>query len=334
MPFENPKTIRPLIRKIASLLQDILESTAHPRILSSLIKTSIDTCTQLENILDSNLPKSDFVDQFNHLRSVISRVRDQLYRAESEQHKNIIDEAIEIAKTIENSNIFNEMVDDDKTILEYRISELNKNIINLEKDLESARQSIKSIETETVEKLKNIDEYAKETQSRLSQKESRINEIVGITTEKAIAGNYETTAEIESRNADRMRNYSLSFMLMMILVTSYTYYQSFYHTVNLSSSIIKLSIVIILSIPAGYLARESAKHRNQQHKYEQLSLHLKAASPYVEDLPEEIKNEIKIKIADQIFSQGTSRHNDEESFRLSTDFVLKKILEKVEKLPK
>ena len=158
-----------------------------------------------------------------------------------------------------------------------------------------------------------------------------VNEVIGRTTEKAIAGNYEMTALKESKTADIMRRGSLAFMTLMILVTAFTYYRSFSEDMDLVSVLIKMSIVAILSIPAGYLAKESTRHRSQQHKYEQMSLHLKAASPYVENLPENIKNEIKIRLADQIFSQSSHGPISEESFRPGSEVLLKKILEQLKK---
>ncbi|WP_421845682.1 hypothetical protein [Marinobacter sp.] len=328
---KNTKELHEILTELIRRLTDLQEATKGTKIVPALLNTSQKSCTQLLNTLKTDLPGSIFIEEYKHLNSTINRAREEIIRIGSEKDRIEIDTILSLVNKLGNTNLLSSKEQDEDTIREYRVSEMSKAIERLEHKLKNTQDILQSIQSESEHKLEKAEIFLTETRDRLAQKEEQVNQIIGRTTEKAIAGNYETTARNEAETADKMRQGSLAFMTVMVLVTAFTYYQSLSSNIDIASSLFKMSIVLILSIPAGYLARESAKHRNQQHKYEQMALHLKAASPYVENLPEDIKNEIKINLADQIFSQNPKSTQTEESLKPGIELIVKKVLERLEK---
>lgn len=328
---QNVRALEGILKNLVYKIKNLREGFKGDNVALALLQTSENICTQLLDSINTELPGKPFIEEYKHLKSTINRARGEVIRLGSEEQRIEIDDIVSLVDKLGNTKLVSKIEEDEHAVREYRVSELSKIINNLEMKINNTQDILQSIQTDSENKLEDIETFLNETKIRLTKKEEEVNQIIGRTTEKAIAGNYETTARNEAETADKMRSGSLAFMTLMILVTSFTYYQSLSSDTDIVASLFKMSIVLILSIPAGYLARESTKHRHQQHKYEQMALHLKAASPYVENLPEDIKNEIKIRLAEQIFSQNPKNDQSDESFKLGVDLIVKKALERLEK---
>lgn len=86
----------------------------------------------------------------------------------------------------------------------------------------------------------------------------------------------------------------------------------------------------MLSIPAAYLARESAKHREKQYAHQQTSLDLKAIAPYIASLPQEEQHKIKIEIAGRIFAAKDFNKVDTDSYPININEIIMEIIKKLD----
>ncbi|MCS4282030.1 hypothetical protein M2396_000295 [Pseudomonas sp. BIGb0278] len=157
-------------------------------------------------------------------------------------------------------------------------------------------------------------------------KKTEIDGILGHVSGRAIAGDYEKSAAEEKKMADRLRFWSL---VCMAVIAGCLVYTLVGHSTDWQQSLFRISLTFLLSVPAAYLARESAKHREQQYQHLQTSLDLKALSPFVASLPDEEQHKIKIAIASKIFAGRDFSKVGADPFPINTQEIIMELLKKV-----
>lgn len=196
---------------------------------------------------------------------------------------------------------------------ELRITSLAKRLQELEG---AAQGEIDKISSAYSEGLREIE-----------VKKTEIDGILGHVSGRAIAGDYEKSAAEEKRMADRLRFWSL---VCMTVIAGCLIYTLVGHSTDWQQSLFRISLTFLLSVPAAYLARESAKHREQQYQHLQTSLDLKALSPFVASLPDEEQHKIKIAIASKIFAGRDFSKVGSDPFPINTQEIIMELLKKVD----
>lgn len=179
-------------------------------------------------------------------------------------------------------------------------------------------------------KVKVIKEAFNSTLEELNDKSVQMDDLLEQSANRTIAQDYDTSAFNERRAANRLRYGSLACMAIIIGIVCYSFYDSTHSGFDWESSIFRTVLVFILSIPAAYLSRESAKHREQQYNYHHTALDLKAITPYIASLPEVDQNRIKISIAERIFASRQTNLNQQDSFPLNTQELMMELIKKVD----
>lgn len=158
-------------------------------------------------------------------------------------------------------------------------------------------------------------------------KKTEIDGILGHVSGRAIAGDYEKSAAEEKKMADLLR---LGSLVCMAVIAGFLIYTLVGHSTDWQQSLFRISLTFLLSVPAAYLARESAKHREQQYQHLQTSLDLKALSPFVASLPDEEQHKIKIAIASKIFAGRDFSKVGADPFPINTQEIIMELLKKVD----
>lgn len=158
-------------------------------------------------------------------------------------------------------------------------------------------------------------------------KKSEIDGILGHVSGRAIAGDYERSAAEEKKMADGLR---IGSLVCMAVIAGCLIYTLLGHSTDWQQSLFRISLTFLLSVPAAYLARESAKHREQQYQHLQTSLDLKALSPFVASLPDEEQHKIKIAIASKIFAGRDFSKVGNDPFPINTHEIIMELLKKVD----
>lgn len=190
-------------------------------------------------------------------------------------------------------------------------------------------QSIATLEVRTQDEIKKILTGYEKAAEEIEQKNNEINNILGQLSGRAIAGDYENSAASERRIANYLRMGSLFFMGVIACALIYTFIETTNTEFNWQKSIFRISLTFLLSVPAAYLARESAKHREQQYNHLQTSLDLKAIPPFLATLPEEDQNRFKLEIANRIFGAREAKVSV-DSYPLNTQDIIMALIRKVE----
>jgi len=190
----------------------------------------------------------------------------------------------------------------------------------LERQVDVIRQEIAAAELRLTELRNDGDALDKRIKDQLTQAaatyesgtkhvesaQKDFNELIGVATGSIIHGDYSESARREKRAADRTRTAALVCMALVVLGLGYTLFETKLDEMTWQSAVTRGLVALAASIPAGYLARESLRHRTQQHCYLQTALNLKAMEPFMASLPEPERNALKSEMAQRLFS--TNRH--------------------------
>lgn len=192
--------------------------------------------------------------------------------------------------------------------------------------------SIKSekVEEKILEEVSKASALYEQSKEYLDEQKAEVDSVTSHIAGRAIAGDYETSAENERVMADLLRYASIFIMILIVIVVGYSFWETTQDDFKWETSIYRLVLAIFLSIPSAYLARESTKHRAQQYNHQQKSLDLKAISPYIASLPEPIQHKIKTEIAARLFAAKDFGDFKSDSYPINTHEMLMEILKKID----
>jgi cell division septum initiation protein DivIVA len=183
----------------------------------------------------------------------------------------------------------------------------------------------KQIETE----LKKIDTNTKDLIDRLDKKETEAKKLVNVIGNIGATGNYQRIAEAHKKSADNWRNIAISFMTVLSIILLVTIWKIDGDTFNWQISLIRILSALVLTYPATYAARESAKHRKLENLNRKAELELASINPFIEILDEKKKQEIKEKLVEKYFGNNEG-YIDKENDK--SDEVSMTIIERLTKL--
>lgn len=165
----------------------------------------------------------------------------------------------------------------------------------------------------------------------IGEKTEQINLMLGHSSGRVIAGDYEGSAASEKSVADSLRLISLSCMALIAAVLGYSFWETTVGDFDWQKSLFRVALAFLLSAPAAYLARESSKHRAQQYRHHQISLDLKAISPYLASLPDDVQHRIKAEVAAKLFAGKDFSHLESELYPINSHELL---MELAKRLPR
>lgn len=201
-------------------------------------------------------------------------------------------------------------------------------ISNIAQIAESLRNEIHTLQEDMLAESKKASEISDAATELAKEAQTNIDKLLETTSSKVLLLEYSTTADEEEASADNMRWLSLICMALTAAILLFTLYDTLNSELNWKQSIFRMFIAIALSVPAAYLARESAKHRSQQHTSRRIALDLKAVTPYISSLPDVDQIKIKSEVASRIFGM----HNNEapsDSYPLNIQELVKALIEKI-----
>lgn len=191
-------------------------------------------------------------------------------------------------------------------------------------------EKLKLIEAEVNDKLSDIDRMYTATISTVTDKKEQIDKLLSHASGKAIAGDFEKSAIDERGMANWLRRGALVCMAMIVCVVGYSFWETTTDTFQWENSVFRVILALMLSVPAAYLARESAKHREQQYSHLQTSLDLKSITPYMASLPEDEQHKLKVEIANRIFASRDYSKVGIDSYPINVHEMVMEIIKKLE----
>jgi hypothetical protein len=191
-------------------------------------------------------------------------------------------------------------------------------------EFESVKESMRKIFEDQKRKL---DTQSTEIISTLNAKLDEAKKIVNIVGNIGVTGNYQNIANQNKKSADFFRLVALGFMSLMSIILICSIIEiSRNGEFNLYKSLLRVLAAAVLTYPAVYAAKESAKHRKLETKNRNLELELASIGPFIELLPQENKNKIKQELANKYFGNNNSIEDTKENNEDVSVNVIERIL--------
>lgn len=197
-------------------------------------------------------------------------------------------------------------------------------------DVKSLISRVDGIESLADEKLLNIDSLYEDSLRSVIDKEEQVNQMLGHLSGRAISGDFENNAADEKGMANNLRYASVFCMFLVVSIAGYSFFESTKEGFDWGSQISRFLLMLLITVPAAYLARESERHRRQHYNYLQKSLDLKTITPFLASLPEEEQHRIKAQIAGKLFVSTEITASPLETFPINTQELILELLKKVE----
>ncbi|MFK0035944.1 hypothetical protein [Pseudomonas monteilii] len=205
-----------------------------------------------------------------------------------------------------------------------------KIIIDNEVRMASLEQRLIDIEHSAQTEIDKIIHAYSEGEKTIVNAKKKIDDLLVLAGKDVVAGDYTESAAAEKRMADNLRNASLFCMAIIALALGYSFWETTTIDFDWKRSLFRIGFAFMLSVPAAYLARESAKHRQQQYEHLQTSLDLKAISPFVASLPEDEQHKIKILIASKVFAGRDFSKVGADPYPINTHELIMEIIKKLD----
>lgn len=161
----------------------------------------------------------------------------------------------------------------------------------------------------------------------LIKKQQEITAIVGHEGAKVLSSGYAGRAIEEKKAADLLRNLALLSMALVCFVAYITVINA--KELNFPHLFSRFSLILLLSVPATYLTRESAKHRANSKDLFRISLDLAAAEPFIGLMDKSVGDNIREKLATRLFKEqeGTTSNENEP---INAQVLLEKLIDKLD----
>lgn len=196
----------------------------------------------------------------------------------------------------------------------------------------SVNSYLSSFSTRLEEILINHEKVIDSSKNKIEIMDSNLNSMFSILASKSIAGGFMKNAESEREAANIFRGIAVGLMVVMATIIWFEFENNVGTALSQESLYWRLAIGLFFSFVLGYLIRQSAVHRGQQFYYQQKAFDMAAINPYLANMPEDKKFEIKKHIAERIFvPASTVQGGDVGGF--GAQEIVSKIIDKLE-LPK
>jgi hypothetical protein len=198
----------------------------------------------------------------------------------------------------------------------------------------AVQRSLQQLQAAVKDPVQRAQQEYEASRKELEQRRQEVNSLVGLVSQAAVSGSFEESAMSERKTANWLRTAAIVLMGCIVALVGYSFFEARTGTINWDAAAYRAGLAFILSIPSAYLARESAKHRQQQYSYQQTALDLKALDPYLASLPIEQQNKIKLDISYRIFSGKDFSHVTKDIYPINAQELLLELFKRVEIKPR
>jgi hypothetical protein len=237
--------------------------------------------------------------------------------------------------------------------LEREVSELKSNINKFDSEISKRKSELEAIE-EAI-KLKNVeieklnktfeDQYDKDRAEYIEQlgeqeeliksntvglvkflenKKNEAAKIVNVIGNIGATGNFQRIANEHEKSANTWRCIAILFMAGLSGLVIWSVVSLGANQFDWVKSVLRIIAAAVLSYPATYASRESAKHRKLENFNRKLELELSSIDAFIELLPDEKKQVIKEKLAEKYFGSTIELFEDAD-LKSDKDFSLQSI---------
>lgn len=244
-----------------------------------------------------------------------------------------LEQELAVDSQVATVNYYNNLNNKLKVLLEDQDKHVKqvKQLLN-EKEVRLAKldDKLRDIAGSAVAELNKFRTSYENTLKEIEEKNKEIDKILGHVSGRSIAGDFESNADSEKNTANLLRSGSIFCMLIIVVMVGFSLWETTTANFDLQNAIFRIVFAFSLSVPAAYLARESAKHREQQYGYLQTALDLKAITPYIASLPDEAQHKLKFEIASKLFAPKDFSKIGSDSYPINIQELVMALVSKIE----
>lgn len=225
---------------------------------------------------------------------------------------------------------FNDTLEDSENKISSKLSVIESTVQEYKAEIGVLGNTLKDIEESQKNQINKVNSIYEEAAIEIEEKKNQIGEQLKIASEGVIASSFDNGAISERTIANRLRNWSLFCMGLIVLITFVTFIESTEYGFDWESSILRFALIFTLSIPATYLSRESSKHRLQEHNLHQTALDLKTIDPYIKSISEPERTKLRVSLVESILSKNSENLGQQDSFPINSNELLVELIRKMD----
>lgn len=149
---------------------------------------------------------------------------------------------------------------------------------------------------------------------KLRAHEQEIARLANAMGTKGITATYSAIANSEIGAANRWRNATVAMFglgLLVALVVFCMFVRAGFSNINLVEIGIRFGFALVVTSPAIYFARESARHRTIGDRARQAEMELTSLGPFIANLDSESQEAIRARLVDKYFGRPLEPHTSE-----------------------
>jgi hypothetical protein len=164
----------------------------------------------------------------------------------------------------------------------------------------------------SLEHLKN-DAHSKTNAlvQKMEERAAQAKRLVGLVGDTAVTGNYQTTATKEASEANLWRWITLGVFVAAGAVGVWALIDLANKTVSWEFALVRIAFGLLVGTVAFYTGNESARHRTNSDRAKRIELELASLGPFLEELPQEKREEVRQNLSEKYFANETSAHSAE-----------------------
>ncbi|WP_406853275.1 hypothetical protein WEU32_06430 [Brevundimonas sp. BH3] len=210
-----------------------------------------------------------------------------------------------------------------------KVNEIRSSYVSkIEELLSDFKERISERSSITDDKLNNVEEEA-------NSKLDKIVQLYGLAARDSVTGGHKQIADNEGIYANKWRR---ATVLIILATIGWLFYSlKFYNPITSNdrdfwfAAAKSLSLTTIMISFAVYASKQAALHRLNEKKSRAFFLQVQAFDPFIQDLPDSVRQELKRNISERIFS-GDNSESDKLLLDNSDYKSLDKTLEIMESL--
>lgn len=168
----------------------------------------------------------------------------------------------------------------------------------------AAQDAAAEVEAAAEVQRADLDAKAAEALEALVRHRDEAARLVNAVGQNAFAGGFGEYANGEGRAANFWRWVTVGSLLAIAAVGVWYLYSVGQTEFSLQAFWIRAVILLPVAFVAAYAARQSGRHRRNEVRSRSVALELLALDPYLELLPDELRQPVKVKMADRFFGNS------------------------------
>lgn len=229
-----------------------------------------------------------------------------------------------------------------KTNINKEIEEYNNTFKVFEENMSQKESEIESIknnyidETEKIKQLylENYNNLEKETKNKFDNlekninfKDKKISELIGLIGNKANIGEYKS-------NADKAHNERIIWQVSTVIIFAVAFFMMCFITIKTKdyniTTLARYIVSVILLGMSGYTAKQASNQRKDEIYFRKQQLELSSMDVYLDDMPKNVKYEIKQALSNKIF--GQARETYKSKYDDTNNSSIEKLITVIEEL--